>query len=160
MLCRGISEVQNEYASDMKTKLMKIARNEEEEDMINMILEDIKKCVCQESEEYATTQHLVGMDLAFKGWVVKNWLDVQQRQSLTMKKLNKVIVKCSVVCYSKAWTHRNEIMHDDIKQREFVIDLYGKIVDEIEKGNKPNMKRHVRSQKLDVEKCDAGYIKL
>ena len=66
ILCPGILEVRNEYASDMKTNLMKIARNEEEEDMINMILEDMKKCMCQESEEYATTQHLVGIDLVFK----------------------------------------------------------------------------------------------
>ena len=127
--------------------------------MMNMIIEDIKNCVYQEGEEHMTTQHLVGMDLVFKGWVVKNWLSVQQRQSCTMKKFNKVIVKCSVMFYSKVWTHRNEIMNNDKKQREFVIDWYEKIVDEIEKANKPNMKRHVRLQKLDVEKCDTGYIK-
>ena len=33
-------------------------------------------------------------------------------------------------------------------------------MDEIEKGNKPNMTQYVRLQKLDVEKCDTGYIKL
>lgn len=69
-------------------------------------------------------------------------------------------VKCSVVFYSKAWTYRNETMHDDVKQREFAIDWHRKIVDEIEKGKKLNMKRCVRSQKLDINKCDAGYIKL
>ena len=57
-----------------------------------------------------------------------------------MKKLNKIIVKCSVIFYSKAWTHRNEIMYDDVKFREFVIDWYKQIVDEIEKGDKPNMR--------------------
>ena len=108
----------------MKTKLKKIASNEQKEDIISMVVVDITNYVNQEEKEYVTTQHLVGMELIFKEWVVKNWLNIQQSQSYTMKKLNKIIVKCSMIFYSKAWTYRNKIMHDDIKFREFVIDWY------------------------------------
>ena len=68
-----------------------------------MIIEDIKTYVMGAQNEYVTTQHAIGMELIFKGWVVKNWFDMQQKQYFTMRKVNKIIVKQSVVFYSKAW---------------------------------------------------------
>ena len=109
---------------------------------------------------YSTTQQVVGMELIFKGWVMKNWLNVQQEQEHVTKKLNRIIVKCSVIFYSRAWIHQNEIMHDTGKYREYVIEWYKRLVEKIESGNKPSMRRYVRMQKIDVDKCDTGYIKL
>ena len=51
----------------MKTKLKKIASNEQEEDIISVVVADITNYVNQEEKEYVTTQHLVGMELIFKG---------------------------------------------------------------------------------------------
>ena len=119
-----------------------------------------KNILTKEEKECATTQYLVGMELIFKGWVVKNWLNANQSQSHMMKKLNKINVKYGVIFYSKPWIHRNEIVHDDEKFREFVIDWHKRIVSDIEKGNKLNMRRHMRLQKLDVKKCDMKHIKL
>ena len=66
-----------------------------------MIIRDLKTHLYQEEVEQIT-QHLVGMELVFTGWVNKNWLNANQRQSCAMKKMNKVIVKESVIFYSKA----------------------------------------------------------
>lgn len=96
----------------------------------------------------------------FKGWAMKNWIDVQQKQEHVMRKMNKIIVKCSVTFYSKAWIHRNEMLHNTEKYREFVIEWHNRIVNKIEQGRKTNMKRHVRNQKIDVSKCDTGCMKL
>ena len=74
--------------------------------------------VHEEETDFATTQHLIGMDLLFRGWVVKNWVNVNHEQSYLMKKLNKIIVKHSVIFYSKVWVYRNEILHDSKKYRK------------------------------------------
>ena len=100
------------------------------------------------------------MELIFKGWVIKNWLNIQQEQEQVTKKLNRIIVKSSVIFYSRVWIHRNEIMHDTSKYREYVIEWYKRLVQKIETGNKLSMRRYIRMQKIDVDKYKTGYIKL
>ena len=51
-------------------------------------------------------------------------------------------------------------MNDTGKYREYVIKWYKRLVEKIESGNKPSMRRYVRMQKIDVDKCNTGYIKL
>lgn len=160
ILCNGMQGIKEQYIKEMKGKMLKIAKQERERQLVELIVKDIETYVNQESNEYTTTQHVVGMDLMFKGWVIKNWLNVQQKQEYIMKKINKIIVKCSVMFYSKAWMHRNEIMHDADKYKEYVVEWHKRIVNKIERGNKPSMRRYLRMQKIDVNKCDVGYIQL
>ena len=47
--------------------------------MIDLIIADISVYVYGENEELATNQQLIGMDLLFRGWVVKNWIDVNEK---------------------------------------------------------------------------------
>ena len=103
---------------------------------------------------------MIGMDKIFKGWVVKNWIDMHQLQRLNMKEVNREIVKSSVWYYSKAWKNRNDMLHDKDKYREHVIEWHKRLVETIEKGNKPSMRRYIRMQRLDLEKSDTGYIRL
>ena len=103
-------------------------------------------------------QHVIGMELLFKDWIVKNWLNMQDEQWLETKQMNKVVVKISVTFYSKVWQHQNEVLHDNGKYSKYVIEWHRQLNDEIEKGYKLNMKKYARMQKLDVKKCDTGYI--
>ena len=105
-------------------------------------------------------QQLVGIDLIFKGWVVKNWANMSQKQSLGIKRINKMIVKYSVRFYSQVWVHRNEVMHDEQKYQAYVIEWYERIVKEIKKENKPGMKMCLKMQKLNVENSESSYIRL
>ena len=73
--------------------------------------------------------------------------------------INKVIVRHSVKFYAKAWQHRNDIVHDPIKCRSFVIDWCEKIKDLIIAENRPDMKKYLCAKELDVEKCDTAYIR-
>ena len=62
----------------MKVKMLKIAQNEQDEELVDFIIKDIRNYVSRGDEEYITMQQVVGMELIFKGWVMKNWLNVQQ----------------------------------------------------------------------------------
>ena len=42
--------------------------------------------------------------------------------------------------YFKVWVHQNEIMHNNGKYREHIIEWYRRIVEEVEKGNKPSIR--------------------
>ena len=77
-----------------------------------------------------------------------------------MKKINKVIVWKSVEFYSRAWKYHNEVLYDKSKYREYIIDWYNRLIDEIQKGNKIEMKKYIRSQALDMQRCDNGYIRM
>ena len=77
-----------------------------------------------------------------------------------MKKINKIIVKNSITFYLKAWTQRNEVMHNSEKYQNYVIEWHRRIVEAIDKGDKPSMRTYVERQKLDLEKCNISYIQL
>ena len=62
--------------------------------------------------------------------------------------------------YSKAWQYCNEVLHDKDKYREHVIEWYRRLNKEIERGQKPIMKKYTRKQKIDIEKYDTAYIRL
>lgn len=160
ILCQSITGMKDEYLNELKSKMSKIAIHENERELVELIMKDIKAYVHNEDAEFTTTQQLIGMDLLFKGWVVKNWLNVNQEQSYLMKKLNKILVKHSVMFYSKAWVHRNEILHDTEKCREHTLTWYNNLVVAVENGDKPSVKRYVRMQRLDTEKCETSYIRL
>ena len=100
------------------------------------------------------------MKLIFRGWVSKNWINVNQRQSYAMKKMNKVIVKHSVIFYSSTWVYRNKILYDEETYWAYLIDWHKRIVEEAERGDKPSIRRYVRMQKLNIEKSETSYIRL
>ena len=60
--------------------------------------------------------------------------------------LNKIIVRQSVLFYAEAWRHRNEVLHEPLKYKSFVIELY--------KNIGPEMKRYLSAQEINVGNCD------
>ena len=76
ILCKGIEEFKVEYLNKMKQKMSKEAKTDDKKDAVELILNDIKRYLFQENNEYATTQNIVGMRLIVRGWVVKNWRDI------------------------------------------------------------------------------------
>ena len=78
--CPSIQNIKEQYIDKLKEKLQKIARNEHDKEEVELIIDDIETYVMQRQKEYVTTQQVIGMDKIFKGWVVKNWIDVHQPQ--------------------------------------------------------------------------------
>ena len=58
----------------------------------------------------------------FRGWIVKNWVNVQDVKPKKISALNKIIARQSVLFCAEAWRHRNEVLRDPLKHKSFVID--------------------------------------
>ena len=67
-----------------------------------------------------------------------------------MKRLNKILVKECVKFYLKAWAHRNKTLCNPDKHKQHVREWHKNIVTMINESNKPEMKKYVQMQKLDL----------
>jgi hypothetical protein len=160
VLCNSINHMKEAYLIDLEASLLKLKHGYSERETFELIIGDIRKYLWQQEEGYVTTQQEVGMKYVFRGWVVMNWINVNHRQSHVMKQANKIIARKSVEFYSKAWSNRNECFHDKDRFRSHVVEWYERIVTCINEGNRSEMKRYLRNQQLDVDKCDSSYIQL
>ena len=61
--------------------------------------------------------------------------------------------------YSKAWTKRNEIMHNPEVYRQYVIGWNRNIKKMIMNGDKPEMREYLRTYPIEVETCKNSYIR-
>ena len=112
---------------------------------IDLLLNDIDEYLKGgDSYDRVTTQSLIRIHLIFRGWIMKNWLNVNEYQPRKMHTLNKIIVNHSVKFYSKAQKNRNEVRHDPIKCKEFVKDWYQKVVEMVKNDNRPELNKYVR----------------
>ena len=64
-----------------------------------------------------------------------------------------------MVFYAEACRYRNEVLHEPLKHKSFVIEWCKNIVDLINRENRPEMKRHLRAQETNVENCDKACIR-
>ena len=106
-----------------------------------------------------TTQSIVGIEYLFRGWIVKNWNNVQEFQPRKVGIINKIIIKKSVLFYTQVQKYRNEVMHDSKKYRLFVIKQYEKVVESIEKDNRLQMYKYLYTQRINVDQCNGAYIR-
>ena len=93
----------------------------------------------QTEDQLVITQQIISMKYIFRGWVVKNWTNVNQEASQIIEQVNKIIVKESVSFYSKSWVQRNEVFHNEDHYRSFIINWYKRVKKEMLKGNRPEM---------------------
>ena len=73
--------------------------------------------------------------------------------------LNKIITKKCVLFYNEFWKHRNEIMHDEEKQRERLSKWYEKERSKAENSKFSQLRMYVQKCKLDLERCKCDTIK-
>ena len=94
----------------------------EERNMLVQCFEShLRKYLYDDNESnQLTAQCLIGYKQLFRGWVMKNLLNVQEFQTIGMGKVNKIIIMKSVEFYSLAWKDRNEVFHNKAQQKQFV----------------------------------------
>jgi len=71
--------LKEQFIAELKAKVGKVAKDETNKEETEIIIDNIKNYVMQKNNEYVTTQHVIGMEILFKEWVVKNWFDMQQK---------------------------------------------------------------------------------
>ena len=110
-----------------------------------------------------TTQSIVGIKHLYRGWITKNWININEPPPMKMHTINKVIIKQSVIFYAKAWRHRNEILHDPNFNKEYTIKWYNeefkRVVEIVVEGNKPEMVKYAKANELNIEQCSTSYIR-
>ena len=159
ILCSAIQEQKEKYIQTLKSKIAKVKNIQHLEEPISWIVGDIEQYLKgEETNEYNTTQGIVGMKMLFRGWVTKNWVNPNETQPKKMHTINKIIVKSSVMFYSEAWRHRNEMKHKPEAYKEFVKLWYSNVREMIERDNRPEVLRYARMQELDLDRCDSAYI--
>ena len=144
---------------NLKDKINKVKRIDTVRDQIDMMLQDMHQYL-MEGEEIKghATQSIAGMSQIFRGWIAKNQVDMQENQPRRMHVLNKLIIKQSVLFYAEAWKHRNEVLHNPDNYRTHAIAWCNKVVESIESDNRPEMRKYLRSQRIDVDRCDSACM--
>ena len=152
MTCEGAKGLKEKYVYNLIEGIKKVQNAHHLS--VEWIVSYIRACLKREDHyEHNTMQSFIGIQILFRGWIVKNWEDSNETQPKKMHNTNKVIARHSVKFYAKAWQHRNDVMHDPVKHRSFVIDWYEQIKDLILAEKSPDIKKYLRSQELDVEEC-------
>ena len=100
--------------------------------------------------EYETNQQYVGMTELFRGYVVKNWMEVNMNTK-KYRYLNRILARECVHYYDRCWKHRNQIMHDPIKQKERMKRWYEKEKKRGRNSDSRQIRMYVEKNKLDVQ---------
>ena len=160
ILCESIEDMKVKYAKNLKDKINKVKRIDAVRNQIDMMLQDIYQYLMEGEEiEGHVIQSIVGMSQIFRGWIVKNWVDVQENQPRRTHVLNKLIIKQSVLFYAEAWKHRNKALHNPDNYWTHAIAWCNKVVESIESDNRPEMRKYLRSQRIDVDRCDSACMR-
>ena len=156
--CKETTKLRKEF---MQKTLLELLKNRECVDVneIMSFCEDILVYLENDQEvEYETNQQYVGMMELFRGYVVKNWMSTD----MNVKKyryLNMILARECVCFYNQCWKHRNEIMHDPIKQKERMMRWYENEKEEGSQSSSRQMRMYVDKCKLDVERSNSDTIK-
>ena len=66
-----MNDEKSKYINEFKLNLLDKANTKNDIDTVKMIILDIKWYIFHENNEYTTTEHIIGMEFIFQGWVVK-----------------------------------------------------------------------------------------
>ena len=123
------------------------------------MLSDIKNYIYNQNNPGLTTQSQLGMKYLFRGWVTKNWTNINDPQNVIMKEINRILVRQSVEYYSEAWKQRNDLLHDPNYYKQYIVDWYNNVKNMITNEERMQVQTYLRTQPVDVNCCDASYIK-
>lgn len=116
--CPRLKEKNTKLVERLNTELEKLENKEKVrwKSMVN----DIKNYLANINNENAM-QQVIGHDVIFRGFIVKDWFG-NGKDELLNRKYNRVIVKLCVQHYWTCWKERNDIMNNKDVKRKFVMD--------------------------------------
>jgi len=79
ILCESIEDLKLKYIKTLEEKINKDKRIEAVREQIDLMLHDIGQYL-KDGEEFDghTTQSIIGISQIFRGWIIKNWVNVQE----------------------------------------------------------------------------------
>ena len=106
----------SEWKIEIIQKTKKLKENEEIMNDVEVFINDTID-VLQGTNSGRGTQALVGHDMLFRGFIVKDWFGGNINQT-KYHNVNKIIVKESVTYYGKCWKDRNEVAANPTIRRD------------------------------------------
>jgi len=158
ILCHCTKGLRKQFIVDLLKELFKnrepTVTYEEIFDMVEDILVYLDK---EDEENYTTSQHMVGMDQLFRGYVVKVWKGANFSDG-KYKEMNKILIRHCVKYYKTCWDHRNEEYHNETKQRRRILQWYQNIKSHVESNEPMQVKTFISRNKIQVERCKTEVI--
>ena len=106
---------------------------------------------------YSTNQKVIGWENAFRGYVVKQWMN-ECKDRYFNEDVNRYIVKKCTSHYMECWKERNEQFNDPVKQRAYVIEWSKTLESKILQSNKVNAIRYLRHNVVWFEDKTTKYL--
>ena len=156
---RNARSMQAEFVKETTNELMKHKKENIDDDIIIKIIKDIVKFFKGDEDEHETSQQHVGIKDLLRGFVVKDW-DGANFNCIKHTSLNKILVKKAALFYSKCWKHRNDVYHDEEKQRERLIKWRERIKLQAEMHEPAQVKLFVQGNKIDATRCENETIRM
>ena len=145
----------------IQSMLLEMLQNREDV-AVNDIMSMCEDILCYlengREDEYETNQHYVGMKEVFRGYAISNWT-ATDFNSTKYRKLNKILVYKCVCYYNECWKDRNNVLHDENKQRERLKKWYEKEKQKAESSQYRQMNLYVQRCKIDTDRCSCETIK-
>ena len=88
---------------------------------LRLLIEDTRKFMKEETDDFETNQQAIGMAHLFRGFSVKAWkrneFDEERHTNC-----NRIVNQHCMSYYCECWKDRNEKLHDEATQRKRVIE--------------------------------------
>ena len=124
--CKKTVSMRAEFILNLHADLKKVQIEDVPDYELRLIIEDIRKFMRDEVDNYNTNQQIIGMKHLFRGFSVKAWKGAQFNNN-KYTNLNRILNQHCMEYYCKCWKDRNEKLHDEETQRSRVIEWRKKI---------------------------------
>ena len=143
----------------MLIELIKVKKKDVDANDVMALGEDILRYLEQDDEEeYETSQGIIGMNELFRGCIVKDWMGANAQED-KHRTLNEIVVRKCVEFYAECWKHRNEVCHDNDKQKERLRKWVIKEKESAVRSENVQVREYVRKFAINEEQSDADKMK-
>jgi len=157
--CKSVRHMQRQFLKELYQELTIVSDGKVNNETIMKMMKDIAVYLNGgEEEEYTTSQQYIGIQELFRGYVVKDWIGANFNCNV-FSELNVILVIHAVKFYIECWEHRNEIFHNETKQRSRMINWYIEMKEEIESNDPQQVQLFVRRTALDLNRCNTDTIR-
>ena len=106
-----IRKEQKEFITNVYNKLMKVVRSDEMKYQVIDLLHNIVQYF-KELTNFRILQAELGIELLFKGLIVRSW---DSSNELQYRKMNRIVVQEVIDYYYKCQLARNKLQNDTVK---------------------------------------------
>ena len=156
--CSKTIDIRKKFMEKLLMEMLK-NRDEVEVDEIMSFCEYILRYLENEMDkEYETNQYHVGMTELFRGYFIVDWKEANF-ECKKYGKLNKILARHCVKFYNECWKDRNEIIHDEQKQREQLCKWFEKEKSKANQSEYRQIKLYAEQCKIDINRSKCDTIK-